>query len=143
MSSLAKTAEENKISKTALITVGNFLGDDYSLSKLYDKNFETEIKSAAELIDDEAEIHLIIKNNDGTNYNLFDTEYEIYLENNGVQTNIHYPVAPHKQECYKKWNKICLPVTELIHEQELSLPMSPMLTMNEAMEVVKIINAFE
>ncbi|MBE6843545.1 MAG: precorrin-4 C(11)-methyltransferase [Oscillospiraceae bacterium] len=44
VSSLAKTAEENKISKTALITVGNFLGDDYSLSKLYDKNFETEFR---------------------------------------------------------------------------------------------------
>lgn len=66
-----------------------------------------------------------------------------YLENNGVQTNIHYPVAPHKQECYKEWNNICLPVAELIHEQELSLPMSPMLTMNEAMEVVKLINAFD
>lgn len=66
-----------------------------------------------------------------------------YLGENGVQTNIHYPIAPHKQECYKEWNNVCLPVTELIHEQELSLPMSPMLAMNDVMEVVKLINAFE
>ncbi len=66
-----------------------------------------------------------------------------YLEENGVQTNIHYPIPPHKQECYKEWNSISLPVTELLHDQELSLPMSPMLTLEEAMEVVRIINAFE
>lgn len=44
---LAKTAEENNIRKTALILVGNFLGDDYSLSKLYDSSFETEFRKAA------------------------------------------------------------------------------------------------
>lgn len=43
---LAETAEKNGIAKTALITVGNFLGDDYSLSKLYDKNFETGFRKA-------------------------------------------------------------------------------------------------
>lgn len=43
---LAKTANENNINKTALICVGNFLGNDYSLSKLYDKNFETEFRKA-------------------------------------------------------------------------------------------------
>lgn len=43
---LAETAEKNGISKTALITVGNFLGDNYSLSKLYDKNFETGFRKA-------------------------------------------------------------------------------------------------
>lgn len=44
---LAETAKENGITKTALITVGNFLGDDYSLSKLYDKNFETEFRKVS------------------------------------------------------------------------------------------------
>ena len=43
---LAETAEKNDIKKTALITVGNFLGDDYSLSKLYDKTFSTEYRKA-------------------------------------------------------------------------------------------------
>lgn len=46
VSSLEKTALENNITKTALICVGNFLGDDYSLSKLYDKKFETEFRKA-------------------------------------------------------------------------------------------------
>lgn len=45
---LAKSAEENGISKTALITVGNFLGNDYSLSKLYDAEFSTEFRKARE-----------------------------------------------------------------------------------------------
>ncbi|MDE6103978.1 MAG: cobalt-precorrin-4 C(11)-methyltransferase, partial [Oscillospiraceae bacterium] len=43
---LAETAEKNNIKKTALITVGDFLGDDYSLSKLYDSEFETEFRKA-------------------------------------------------------------------------------------------------
>lgn len=46
VSQLAETAEKNGIRKTALITVGDFLGDDYSLSKLYDKTFETEFRKA-------------------------------------------------------------------------------------------------
>ena len=46
VSQLAETAEKNGIRKTALITVGGFLGDDYSLSKLYDKTFETEFRKA-------------------------------------------------------------------------------------------------
>ncbi|MDY4413311.1 MAG: cobalt-precorrin-4 C(11)-methyltransferase, partial [Ruminococcus sp.] len=44
VSELAGTAKANNITKTALIAVGNFLGDNYSLSKLYDKNFETEFR---------------------------------------------------------------------------------------------------
>ncbi|MGN1100893.1 MAG: SAM-dependent methyltransferase, partial [Huintestinicola sp.] len=44
---LAETAEKNNIRKTALITVGDFLGDDYSLSKLYDKTFSTEYRKAS------------------------------------------------------------------------------------------------
>ena len=44
---LAESARENGISKTALITVGDFLGNDYELSKLYDKNFETGFRKAA------------------------------------------------------------------------------------------------
>jgi dTDP-4-amino-4,6-dideoxygalactose transaminase len=67
---------------------------------------------------------------------------QAYLEQHGVQTIIHYPIPPHKQECYKQWNFLSLPVTEQIHQQELSLPMSPVLTQEEAQEVVKIINAY-
>jgi dTDP-4-amino-4,6-dideoxygalactose transaminase len=65
-----------------------------------------------------------------------------YLEQNGVGTVIHYPIAPHKQECYKEWNTMSLPITEYIADHELSLPIGPSLTMNEVCQVVDLINKF-
>lgn len=67
-------------------------------------------------------------------------DFQQYLKDNGIQTLIHYPIPPHKQECYKEWNGISLPITEQIHNQELSLPISPVLTMGEAKYVVDVIN---
>ena len=67
---------------------------------------------------------------------------QAYLEQHGVQTIIHYPIPPHKQECYSQWNHLSLPITEQIHQQELSLPMSQAMTQEEAQEVVRIINAY-
>ena len=69
-------------------------------------------------------------------------DFQQYLKNNGIQTLIHYPIPPHKQECYKELNGISLPITEQIHNQELSLPMSPVLTLAEAEEVVRVINRY-
>ena len=66
-----------------------------------------------------------------------------YLEQKGVGTVIHYPVAPHKQECYKEWNAMRLPITEQIANEELSLPIGPAITKEEALEVVRLINAFK
>ncbi len=65
-----------------------------------------------------------------------------YLEQNSVGTVIHYPIAPHKQECYKEWNTMSLPVTERIADEELSLPIGPAITMEEVAEVVNLINQF-
>lgn len=65
-----------------------------------------------------------------------------YLTENDIGTNIHYPIPPHKQECYKEWNGISLPVTEKIHEHELSLPMSPCLTDSQVEWVIDVINKF-
>ena len=69
-------------------------------------------------------------------------ELQQYLTEHGVQTIIHYPIPPHKQNCYKEWNSISLPITERIAKEELSLPISPVLTIEEAEYVVKLINAF-
>lgn len=69
-------------------------------------------------------------------------ELQQYLANNGIQTLIHYPIPPHKQECYKEWNGYVFPVTEKIHAQELSIPMNPIITIMEAAEVVRVINSF-
>lgn len=66
-----------------------------------------------------------------------------YLAGKGIQTIIHYPIPPHKQECYKEWNNLSLPVTERIHREELSLPISSVITTEEASYVVKVINRFE
>jgi len=69
---------------------------------------------------------------------------QTYLAENGVGTVIHYPIAPHKQECYanEAWNtpQLSLPITEQIADEELSLPMSPTMTIEEAEEVVRLIN---
>ena len=65
-----------------------------------------------------------------------------YLIENGIQTIIHYPIPPHKQECYKDWNSLSFPITEKIHQEELSLPISPVLDMDEVNIVVDVINAF-
>ena len=65
-----------------------------------------------------------------------------YLEQNGVGTVIHYPIAPHKQECYKQWNSMSFPITERIANEELSLPIGPSITMEEVAQVVTLINKF-
>jgi len=63
-----------------------------------------------------------------------------HLADKGIGTVIHYPVPPHKQKCYPEWNGLRLPITERIHDEELSLPMSPCLTDAEVEEVVRAIN---
>ena len=63
-----------------------------------------------------------------------------YLEENGIQTNIHYPTPPHKQGAYKEWENENYPITEEIHRTELSLPISPVLTDEEVEMVVKALN---
>ena len=61
---------------------------------------------------------------------------------NGVQTLIHYPIPPHKQEAYKKWNDLSFPITEKIHQEVLSLPISSMMSDNEVREVITAINKY-
>lgn len=73
-------------------------------------------------------------------------ELHDYMEQNGVGTVIHYPIAPHKQECYAKakWNtpQLNLPITERLADEELSIPIGPTITIEEAKEVTKLVNAF-
>lgn len=65
-----------------------------------------------------------------------------WLSDHGVQTLIHYPIPPHKQDCYREWHQLSLPVTEQIHRQELSLPISPVMSLEEAAQVVECLNDF-
>lgn len=66
---------------------------------------------------------------------------EFMLQNN-IQTMIHYPVAPHKQLALSQFSGLSLPITEQIHEQCVSLPMSPVLTDNEVSKIIEAINQY-
>ena len=74
-------------------------------------------------------------------------ELQEYLKEQGVQTLIHYPIPPHHQECYEKesWNvpQLSLPISEKIHNQELSIPMNQVISMEDAKIVVDAINSFK
>lgn len=67
-------------------------------------------------------------------------ELQKYLADNGIQTLIHYPIPPHKQECYREWNNRSYPITERLSASELSLPISPIHTNLEIDEVIRLIN---
>lgn len=70
------------------------------------------------------------------------SELQQYLEKNGIQTNIHYPTPPHKQGAYSEWTDLSYPVSEKIHAEILSLPISPVLTMDEVKKVVEVLNDY-
>ena len=64
------------------------------------------------------------------------------LQEKGISTLIHYPIPPHQQACYKEWNHLSLPITERIHQCELSLPCHQAMTDAEVARVVKHLNSF-
>ena len=107
------------------------------IAKFYYENIKNPLVRLPKLLDDANNV-----------YHLFPILCEkrdalqAHLSQNQIQTLIHYPIAPHKQECYKGWNSISLPITEKIHAQELSLPISPVLELEEAEEVVRAVNEF-
>jgi len=70
-------------------------------------------------------------------------ELQNYLADNGVETQIHYPIPPHKQKCYPKWNTLSLPITEQIHAQELSIPCHQAMTDDEVTCIIDLLNAFK
>ncbi len=65
-----------------------------------------------------------------------------YLLEKGIQTLIHYPIAPHKQEAYSEWNNLSFPITEQIHNEILSLPISGVQSIDDTKAVVEAINDF-
>ena len=66
-----------------------------------------------------------------------------YLGNKGIETLIHYPIPPHKQECYKEWNELSFPITEKIHDEELSIPLSPILNDECAEYIIEALNSYD
>ena len=70
------------------------------------------------------------------------SEFQQYLTDNGIQTLIHYPVPPHKQEAYMAYNNLSFPITEQIQNELLSLPLSGVIDFKEIENVLKAINAY-
>lgn len=116
----------------------------HTIAKYYYDNMNNPLIELPERIADENNVYhlfpVLVK--DGKRDALHD-----YLANNGIGTIIHYPIPPHHQECYAKeaWNtpQLQLPITERIHNEELSLPMSPCLTREQMEYVVEKINEFK
>lgn len=69
-------------------------------------------------------------------------ELHQFLNENGIETLIHYPVPPHQQKALSHWNHLSFPITEMMHNEVLSLPMSPVMTDDEVTEVITVLNHY-
>lgn len=67
-------------------------------------------------------------------------DFQRYLTEKQIQTVIHYPIPPHKQEAYKEWNNLTYPISEKIHNEVLSLPISAVMTTSEVDTIIEAIN---
>jgi dTDP-4-amino-4,6-dideoxygalactose transaminase len=136
---LGKNSRLDEIQAAILTIKLKFLDTDLHLRKDIAKKYIdgiTNSKIILPIVNDwEAHVFHIFtircKNRDGL---------QKFLADHEIQTLIHYPIPPHKQECYKDWNDLSFPITEQIHEEELSLPMSPIHTQEEIDFVINILN---
>ena len=70
-------------------------------------------------------------------------ELQKYLLDNGIQTLMHYPLAPHKQEAYREWNDESYEISEQIHDEVLSLPISGIQSLEDTEKIVKVLNDYK
>ncbi|MCZ8198625.1 MAG: DegT/DnrJ/EryC1/StrS family aminotransferase [Flavobacterium sp.] len=103
------------------------------------KRYLTEIKNSK----------ILLPNWDFTNNHVFHLfvirtqnrdKLQEYLLQNEIETMIHYPIAPHKQKAFAQWNSLSFPISEQIHNEVLSLPMSPIMTNDEVTKVIEKLN---
>ena len=66
-----------------------------------------------------------------------------YLTEQGIQTLIHYPIPPHQQQAYNEWNNLSYPISEKIHSEVLSLPISPVLPFDDVQKIISSCNLFK
>jgi dTDP-4-amino-4,6-dideoxygalactose transaminase len=71
------------------------------------------------------------------------SELQSYLSSKGIQTLIHYPLAPHQQCAYREYNHLSLPLTETIHKEVLSLPMDPTMSQHDIDSVIEVVNGWK
>lgn len=70
-------------------------------------------------------------------------ELQLYLKEQGIQTQVHYPIAPHQQLAYSEWNNLSFPITERIARCELSLPCNQTMSDEEVTQVIKALNNYD
>jgi dTDP-4-amino-4,6-dideoxygalactose transaminase len=70
------------------------------------------------------------------------TKLQNYLKDHNIESLIHYPIPPHKQQAYRDLNALALPITEQIHSQVISLPIDPTLSKKEIQNIIEVLNAF-
>ena len=108
-----------------------------SVAKYYLKNIKNAEIILPEVLNEEGHVwHLFVIRTSKRD------ELQKYMNDNGVQTLIHYPIPPHKQEAYAAYNHLSFPTTEKIHAEVISLPMSSIITDVQIKFVVKILNQF-
>ena len=107
------------------------------IAKIYRENIKNEKIVLPKLYKEESHVwHLfVIRTKDRD-------KLQEYLKIKGIQTLIHYPIPPHKQNAYKEWNNLSFPITEKIHKEVLSLPISPTMNKEEAFYIAQILNEF-
>ena len=67
---------------------------------------------------------------------------QTYLKQNNIETVIHYPIPPHQQKAFVTWNSLSFPITEKIHQEVLSLPISPVMTKDEVDCIITVLNQY-
>jgi len=118
------------------------------MASLYYEGINNPLITLPKRLPDENNVYhlfpILVSNNQSTISNR--DRLHDYLAMNGVGTVIHYPIAPHDQECYskEKWNvpQLSLPITEQIHNRELSLPIGPTITKDEVEYIIRLLNDF-
>jgi len=128
---LARLDEDNQRRReVAAYYVDNIKHPDIILPKTSDES--------AGVTEDKTHVwHLFVVRCKGRN------RLQSYLTENGIQTLIHYPIPSHKQKAYRGWNSMSLPITEQIHHEVLSLPIDPIISVNDLLKVCNIINEFK
>lgn len=108
-----------------------------AVAKYYLENIKNPNLTLPKLIADESHVwHLFVLRTKNREH------FKDYLDKNGVQTLIHYPIPPHKQLAYKQYNHLVFSTTENIHNEVISLPLSPVMLDEEIDQVVNVVNRY-
>lgn len=119
----------------------NYLDNELSIRQSISKRFRNEIKNSLVILpkvknESEHVWHLFVM------MCIYRDELQLWLQERNIQTLIHYPTPPHKQQAYKEWNNIQLPVTEKIHKTIISLPLDPTMSDSNVSDIIKAVNDF-